>query len=114
MNWKNKICIIEGMDVQYHILDNIQYRYNDTTSNDVMVYRCSDLDTFQDGILGIYNGSVGVCVCIGVFNAIGLPPNSHCSGNIDYVKDLAEKDLINLKNGCDNVFITEFYKGKAT
>ena len=103
MNWEKYICIIEELDVQYNIIEN---------NDDFIVYRCSNANVFQDGILGTYKGSVGVCVCIAVFNAIGLPPNSHCSGNIDYVKDLAEKDLINLRDGYDNVFITEFYKGK--
>lgn len=105
MNWENQICVIEDLNVIYQIIENC---------NEFVVLRASDSSTTQTGILGVYGEIIGVCVCLNVWNAIGLPPKSHCSGNIDYVKNLAEKDLINLRNGCDNVFITEFYKGNVT
>jgi len=97
----------EELQLTYEILPAQQR--TDEKWNGYMVNRCSLDYKFEDGILGEYKGEVGICCGISIFCAIGLPPNTG-NGNLDYVKELAERDLNNLKNGKNYVFVDKFTK----
>jgi len=100
--------ISDEMKVQYEILPNQQR--TDQAPNGFMAYRISLDYECEDGILGCFKDEVGICCGISMFSAMGLPPDGKCNGNIEYVKKIAEIDLSNLRNGQDNLFVTEFKK----
>lgn len=108
----DRSAIEEGVtndtNVMYEILPN-QQRI-DRDANGFVVYRISDTYKFEDGILGYFDGEVGVCCGLAIFSAMGLPPNGKCNGDIEYVKKLAERDFHNLMDGKDNVFVKEIKK----
>ena len=106
-------CIVCQLNILYEISPN--QRLVGDTIKDYIVSRYAIEDSgiisnWNDGILGRWENDVGICCGNAMFCAMGLPPNGQCNGDLEYVKLLAEKDLENLKNGVDNVFVRNFMK----
>ena len=105
--------INDDIDIVYEILPNqqrVDQIQNGFMVNGFMVNRISPNYTYEEGILGDFEGEVGICCGIVMYSAMGLPSKSKCNGDIEYVKLLAEVDIRNLKEGKNNLFIDKLKK----
>jgi len=101
----------EELRLEYEILPAKQ-RIDQDDNIDFMANRISLDYQFSDGILGEFNGEIGVCCGIAMFSAIGLPLCS-CSGSIDKVKHFVDRDVHNLRSGKDNLFVNKLTRNNG-
>ena len=102
---------IKELNLTYEILPNAQRI--DQKADGFILNRISEDYKFEDGIIGKFKGKIGICCGISLFCAIGLPPKTSaiCAfDNLEELKELAELDFKNLKDGQDNVFVQELMK----
>lgn len=98
--------VVKEINITYEILPN--QRETNGKQDGYILNRIANDYQYADGILGLFEDSVGICCGISSYSAIGLPPNGKCNGDIEYIKYMAETDLRNLEKGIDNVFVDKF------